>query len=425
MGVEPAPDLNPPPGVQSDRQAAVRPIGRTVAGAGYLHGHPALGRLGFTRGLPLPLPVTLQRHYAQTPAPAELLATQPTSREFCGQLRGLGPTSAPPPLRNLLLFVHPPTQPWNPSPEQLGCSDAYGQIAVSGWALDNYGVSKVEIWRDKVAIDPPAAVNPVTNLVYIGIAYFVPAARPDIQVAYPDLPNADRAGWGYMMLTHGLPNGGNGTFKIHAIATDGAGNTFELTSAKTITCTNATSIKPFGTIDSPSPGGIVSGTAFNNSGWALTPGTAMIPVDGSTIFVYLNTNILLGRITSYGGYRDDLHNKLPGYTNTDTAAGAFAFDTTQWPDDFYRMAWSVTDNQGRNDGVGSRWFEINNDTLNTFGVIGAQPPTRTAGYISPRVFPIRPEGSPAVLKSTDGQVYLRRSGPDATLEVLPRDFSGG
>ena len=30
-----------------------------------------------------------------------------------------------------------------------------------------------------------------------------------------------------------------------------------------------------------------------------------------------------------------------------------------------------------------------------------------------------------MLKSTDGQVYLRRSGPDAALEVLPRDFSGG
>ena len=33
------------------------------------------------------------------------------------------------------------------------------------------------------------------------------------------------AGWGYLLLTNMLPNQGNGTFMLHAYATDAEGNT--------------------------------------------------------------------------------------------------------------------------------------------------------------------------------------------------------
>jgi hypothetical protein len=55
---------------------------------------------------------------------------------------------------------------------------------------------------------------------------------------------------------------------------------------------NATSAIPFGTIDTPAQGATASGTIVN-FGWALTPQPGMIPIDGSTITVYID-NVPLG-----------------------------------------------------------------------------------------------------------------------------------
>ncbi len=40
---------------------------------------------------------------------------------------------------------------------------------------------------------------------------------------YPSYPGADRAGWGLLMLTNMLPAGGNGTYVLHAEASDVGG----------------------------------------------------------------------------------------------------------------------------------------------------------------------------------------------------------
>ena len=40
---------------------------------------------------------------------------------------------------------------------------------------------------------------------------------------------------------------------------------------RTMTCANASATKPFGAIDTPTQGGVASGTSFVNFGWALTP----------------------------------------------------------------------------------------------------------------------------------------------------------
>jgi hypothetical protein len=75
--------------------------------------------------------------------------------------------------------------------------------------LDDIGVEGVKIYRGQCG-----------NMVYIGDAVFVEGARPDVQNAYPGYPMNYKAGWGYMRLTNFLPNGGNGTFIINAIASD-------------------------------------------------------------------------------------------------------------------------------------------------------------------------------------------------------------
>jgi hypothetical protein len=79
-----------------------------------------------------------------------------------------------------------------------------------------------------------------------------------------------------MLLTNFLPNNGgspgpgNGTYRLHAIATNKAGQSFDL-GTRSITVDNAHAAKPFGTIDTPVQGGTASGNAFVNFGWAMPP----------------------------------------------------------------------------------------------------------------------------------------------------------
>nr|MCU0479116.1 Ig-like domain-containing protein [Chloroflexota bacterium] len=230
-----------------------------------------------------------------------------------------------------------------------GSTGVTGNIAVTGWALDDDQVTKVEIWRNSVSPEP-------AGQVYIGDANFVPGARPDVDAAYSTYPWSFRAGWGYMMLTNFLPSSGNGTFVIHAYAKDAGGGS-TLLGSKTITCSNATATKPFGTIDTPGQGETVSGVVAN-FGWALTPQTATIPVDGSTIWVYVD-GVPLGHPT-YNLYRDDIATLFPGYNNSGGAVGLFSLDTTTLTNGLHSLAWSVTDNQGRTDGIGSRFIWVQN-----------------------------------------------------------------
>ena len=61
-----------------------------------------------------------------------------------------------------------------------------------------------------------------------------------------------------------------------------------LLGTNTITCDNAHATKPFGTIDFPSQGGVISGSSYRNHGWVLTPQPCGMPLDGSTMVVYID-----------------------------------------------------------------------------------------------------------------------------------------
>ena len=233
-----------------------------------------------------------------------------------------------------------------------------GSIAVTGWALDSIGVQTVQIWRNPIGSEPAAS----NGLVYIGDATFVPGARPDVQSAYPTYPLNNRAGWGYLMLTNGLPNNGgsagtgNGTYVLHAIATSIDGKTFEL-GTRTITCDNADATTPFGAIDTPGQGETVSGTIVN-FGWALTPQPYSIPTDGSTISVTVD-GVTLGHPV-YNQYRSDIATGFPGYANANGAVGYFTIDTTALSNGIHTIGWLVYDNNGKGAGIGSRFFWVQN-----------------------------------------------------------------
>ena len=230
-------------------------------------------------------------------------------------------------------------------------STVMSSVPVTGWALDDIEVSSVKIYR------APIPGHETGGLVYIGDAVFVDGARPDVEQAYPDYPKQFQAGWGYMMLTNFLPNQGNGTFTIYAKAVDKEGHEVTLGS-KTITCDNANAVKPFGAIDTPGQGGIASGNAYVNFGWALTPQPNTIPLDGSTITVWVN-GVPLGSPV-YNQYREDIATLFPGYTNSNGAIGYYYLDTTIYTNAVHTIAWSAEDNAGNSDGIGSRYFSIQN-----------------------------------------------------------------
>jgi hypothetical protein len=232
-------------------------------------------------------------------------------------------------------------------------SGVAGALPVTGWALDSVEVVNVDIWREPVGSEPAGA------LIFIGDAVFVEGARPDVESLNPNVSFNYRAGWGYQMLTNFLPQG-NGTFKLHAIAHNKAGNSTDL-GTKTIIVDNAHSSKPFGTIDTPAQGGTASGNAYVNFGWALTQNPNKIPIDGSTISVVIDGQVV-GHPT-YNQFRSDIATLFPGYTNSGGAVGFFSLDTTNLTNGVHTISWNVFDNAGNGAGIGSRYFTVfNNQT---------------------------------------------------------------
>jgi len=229
-------------------------------------------------------------------------------------------------------------------------STVRSSIAVTGWALDDVAVEGVKIYRDPVSGEGG-------DWVYIGDGVFVEGARTDVEKTFPGYPHNSRAGWGYMLLTNFLPNGGNGAFTLYAVVSDGVGNKVTL-GAKTVICDNANAVKPFGAIDTPGQGDTASGSSYINWGWALAPQPNQIPADGSTINVYVD-GVYLGHPT-YNIYRQDIGVLFPGYANSNGAVGYFYLDTTAYENGVHTIQWTVTDSAGNTDGIGSRYFTIRN-----------------------------------------------------------------
>lgn len=227
---------------------------------------------------------------------------------------------------------------------------------VTGWALRSgtLGIASVNVYREAVAGEGG-------GLIFLGGAPFIAGARPDVKLAFPGYANNDW-GWGMQVLTNMLPGTdgrprGNGTYRLHVYAVDANNVSVEIGSAR-INVDNASSVQPFGTIDTPAPGQQAGGTAFVNSGWALTPQPASIPTNGSTITVWIDGQPKGHPV--YGQNRPDIAALFPGYANSATAGGSFAFDTTGYSFGLHTIAWTVTDSAGHAEGIGSRYWTAAN-----------------------------------------------------------------
>ncbi len=239
-----------------------------------------------------------------------------------------------------------------------GITGVTGSIGVTGWALDDVQITRVRILRDPVAGETPG------TLIFIGDAAFVEGARPDVAAGFASHPQHTRAGWGYMLLTNFLPALGNGTFRLHAYADDIEGHS-TLLGTKIISCTNSVATAPFGAIDTPGQGSVVSGTV-NNFGWVLAPGLRRAdPPNGGTVNVFID-GAPVGAPAGWTS-RTDLTGLFPSglYNGVSSALGVFSFDSTTLTNGVHTISWGVTDNLGSSAGVGSRYFTVSNGSTLT------------------------------------------------------------
>jgi hypothetical protein len=125
-----------------------------------------------------------------------------------------------------------------------------------------------------------------------------------------------------------------------------------------LTASNAASVVPFGTIDTPGQGQTIGGSAYVSFGWALTPQPKTIPADGSTLNVYVD-GAFVGHPV-YNNYRIDIATLFPGLNNSLGAVGYRILDTTTLADGLHTIAWTATDNSGATQGLGSRYFRVAN-----------------------------------------------------------------
>ena len=92
-----------------------------------------------------------------------------------------------------------------------------GEVAVTGWALDDAGVASVDIFRSPVASEGTRTDLRRPRGVHSRRAVLTSRRRSR------RCRNSDNAGWGFMVLTNMMPNQGNGTFDFYAYAVDHGG----------------------------------------------------------------------------------------------------------------------------------------------------------------------------------------------------------
>jgi hypothetical protein len=231
-----------------------------------------------------------------------------------------------------------------------------GTISLSGWALDDLGVAKLEIRRSPIKGETPDTRD---GLVYVGDAGFVAGARADIENMYVNYPLSDRAAWGYQLNTYALPGAGNGKFILHAVAHDQEGNSIEV-GTKTITASNKYNTKPFGLVDAPEWGETISGS-YANTAWMLTPRPKLIPTKGNTIWVWID-----GKKTAHPVYnqpRSDIAALFPLLRNKSGPGGTLTLNTGLYANGLHTIKWVASDTGGAVGNTGTGYFTV----LNTSG----------------------------------------------------------
>jgi hypothetical protein len=230
-------------------------------------------------------------------------------------------------------------------PGPSGLQGANGSFPVVGWALDDVDVDRIDFLVDGQIVAGAVGRGEPSTAVY-------GSQRPDVQAAFPDVPNSLYSGFLANIDTTAFING------LHIIsvnATDSEGASRELGHRTVQVVNNGANLPPFGQIDFPldkaslfcsgATGGfpspctpeICSPSLFNVViGWALDVGSALDRGQVSYLELLLDGQIIAntrsdciqvnGALTNcYGINRPDVARLYSGYVNADNAGFNFSF----------------------------------------------------------------------------------------------------
>jgi len=239
------------------------------------------------------------------------------------------------------------------TPGPAGLEGALGSFPVTGWALDDVDVDHVDFLVDGRIVAGAVGRGEPSSAIY-------GTTRPDVQAAFPDVPNSLYSGFTANIDTTQLING------IHVLsvrATDNEGASRDLGSRTVQVINNGQNLAPFGAIDFPLDkaslfcsqigGGIPSpctpdicGDILTNvvAGWALDVGSALdrgqvayveLLLDGQIVANSRTQCVQLGQTLTncYGVNRPDVARSYVGYVNADNAGFLFSFALVRDADD--------------------------------------------------------------------------------------------
>ena len=245
-----------------------------------------------------------------------------------------------------------------------------GSVGVTGWVVDDVEATAVRIYRMGIAGDAPDALG----RVYIGDAVRVDDARPDVEAAFTTSPMNYRAGWGYLLLTNFLPNGGNGTFVLRAYAADREGHE-ALIGSRTIVARQFDRHQAVWRDRHAGPGR----NDFRRDLQQLRVGSRARSVDGVAGIRRQcqrhhrwSRGRVAGRLDESRGPRCAVPGShLPRASRN--ALGVYTFDTRAYADGIHTISWGVSTNDQQVDGIGSRYFNIDNEVAGalTVGEVGS------------------------------------------------------
>lgn len=219
-----------------------------------------------------------------------------------------------------------------------------GMVNLSGWALDDVGVDEVKIYR-----------TGGQQKIFLGNANFVDLEYSEIANFYAPYPNTRHACWAFNFLTNSLTDG-DYIFTAEVIDFEGKKSILQ---SNLFTINNSNAASPFGDIDTPNEGQVISGESYVVTGWALTPQPAQIVNNGSGIEIFIDGEYAGN--PEYNIERQDIAAQFPGYLNSNGAGITFNFNTVDYEDGVHSIWMNITDNLNHtSEKIGARNFNIQN-----------------------------------------------------------------
>lgn len=230
-------------------------------------------------------------------------------------------------------------------PAPSGVEGTDGPFPVSGWAIDDEDVNSIDFFVDGQIVAGAVGRGRPSTAIY-------GTTRPDVQAAFPDVPNSLYSGFQANIDTTKLING---MHQLSVRVTDNEGASRVIGTRNIQVINNGSNLAPFGQIDfpldkatlfcstidvgipSPCPPDVCVSVLPNVvAGWALDTGARLdagqvsfveLLLDGALLANTRSDCIQVGRnfINCYGINRPDVARSYSGYVNADNAGFSFGF----------------------------------------------------------------------------------------------------